>query len=439
MTTDNSNSNNPDDKLMEVNNPEANLPPPEVPQYKVSRDGDVQTEKGEVDDGSDDHLAERWQIKEHGLLVKVFLLIVALVAIYLILVAWRLVPWGSDIERTNNAYVHGRTTVISPQANGYVTHIYVTDFDKVQAGQLLVTIDDRLYRNMVDQAEAQLAAAEAQLINSLQQEESAKARIVAARAAVSGAEANYERALADFKRAEELIVDGSISKREYDMTYAGKEQAASALKQAKAQVQVAIEALESIIVARAAQQAAVEGARATVQNAEINLSYTKIYAPVSGTISTVDVKLGQLVSAGTPLFYLVPEELWVVANLKEVQTHDLEEGQKVTMTVDALDDASVHGRVARIAPATGSEFSVSSPDRAAGNFVKVPQRISVRIELDPSQDHIDKLRPGMSVVAEFDKAERIKPYDNEPPARNGELAPDQNAQSQDAQYNEYRP
>ncbi len=385
-------------------------PPPKVDKGRVSKDGDVQTEPGEVEDGSDKHDAERWQLEEHSLLVKVILAAIVLLGIFIILSTWRLLPFRLGAEETNNAYVKANTTVISPQAAGYVTEILVEDFDEVKAGQVLLKIDERAYENQLAGAQAQLEMQQANLADSSQKEQQARAQIAAARATIEGANAARERALADWRRASVLVQDGSISQREYDLTEATLRQSRSAVTQARAQLVVAQENLDSVRVARGALQASVGAAKAGVENATINLGYSTIVAPSDGTLSAIDVKVGQLVSPGTPLFYLVPKGFWVVANVKEVQTREIEVGQRVTLTVDALDDVKIVGRVARISPAAGSEFSLAKPDRAAGNFVKVPQRIPIRIDLDPEQEILGRLRAGMSVEAKFHLEGNIPPY-----------------------------
>jgi multidrug resistance efflux pump len=157
----------------------------------------------------------------------------------------------------------------------------------------------------------------------------------------------------------------------------------------------------STVVGRGALEAAVERARAQVRLAQIDLANTRIAAPRDGVLSEVGVRQGQYVTAGTQLMSLVPDRIWVVANLKETQMRKVRVGQPATLEVDALDE-KLRGHVERISPAAGSEFSVIRPDNATGNFTKVVQRIPVRISLDPGQSAVQRLRPGMSVVAHID-------------------------------------
>jgi multidrug resistance efflux pump len=166
-----------------------------------------------------------------------------------------------------------------------------------------------------------------------------------------------------------------------------------------------------VTVNRGGLEAAVESARAAQELAAIDLANTVIKAPRDGALGEVGVRVGQYVTAGTQLLYLVPATVWVVANYKEAQTAHMRPGQAATVKVDALAGQVLRGRVTRISPATGSEFSVIKPDNATGNFVKVPQRIGVRIELDPNQELVARLRPGMSVEA------RVDTSSSPPPAR----------------------
>ena len=199
-------------------------------------------------------------------------------------------------------------------------------------------------------------------------------------------------------------MDRSVSLRERDQAVATLKQAEAALQQAEAQRTIAREQARSVTVNRGSLEAAVENARAAQRLAEIDLANTVITAPRDGTISDVGVRVGQYVTAGTQLMFLVPPTVWVIANFKEAQTAHMAPGQPATVKVDALGGATLRGRVERLAPAAGNEFSVIKPDNATGNFIKVPQRISVRIALDGNQPLVARLRPGMSVEASVDTA-----------------------------------
>jgi len=343
-----------------------------------------------------------WHPPSHSLRASALIVVIGLAGIGCVSAAWHIWPFIGAAEHTDDAYVRGNTTVISPQVAGYVTKVLVRDFDQVHAGEVLVTIDDRIYAARAEEARAALDAAEANLANSFQSERSRRAGLLVQNAAIENAEAQRIRATADAQRANDLATDGSISYREQDETTASLKQAAAALDQARASHVIASEDIRSVIVGRDALRAAVESARAALELANVNLSYTKIVAPVDGQLSEIGVREGQYVTNGTQLFFLIPPNPWVVANYKEAQTAAMRLGQPVRLRVDALAGATLLGHIDKIAPAAGSEFTVLKPDNATGNFTKVPQRIAVHVLVDSNQPLASRLRPGMSVETDVD-------------------------------------
>lgn len=323
--------------------------------------------------------------------------LIALAAALAILAAWKLPPFGRGTQSTDNAYVKGRVTVIAPQVTGYVSAVLVKSFDKVQKGQILVRIDDDIYQARVAQARATVEAARAALSNSTQAKAAQTAGVSAQIAGLGGAQAQLLKARADMARADDLVRDGSIARREYDQTRAALHAAEAQVREIAATGQAAREGVKTVEVGRAALQANVDAALATLRLAEIDLGHTVIRAPETGQLSEIGVHLGQFVAPGTQFFSLVPPDIWIVADYKEGQTHRIRVGQKVVFTVDALGGARLAGHVASFAPATGSQFAVLKPDNATGNFVKVPQRIGVLILPDRNERLARALRPGMSV------------------------------------------
>lgn len=332
------------------------------------------------------------------------MVLVALAGVLAILYAWQLWPFSGRLAVTENAYVRGQITVLAPQVNGYVTEVQVQDFEQVAKGQPLVRIDDRQYRQLVEQRKAELAARRFDLENLEQTLASNRATLASRRAELTSAEAELQRALADEKRVNELAERGSVSVRERDQIRAGARAATAAVKQARAAIAIAEQTLKASEVSRGGLQAQVDIAKSALQRARIDLDNTVIEAPRDGQVSEVTVRQGQYVTAGSQLLYLVPEQLWVIANYKETQTFAMRPGQPVEIEVDALDGARLSGHVQRLAPATGSEFSVLRADNATGNFTKVVQRVPVRISIDPGQPLAKRLRPGLSVVTHVDTA-----------------------------------
>ncbi|MEG1373272.1 MAG: HlyD family secretion protein [Comamonas sp.] len=328
--------------------------------------------------------------------------VVALLGIVLVLRAWHVGPFQTADISTDNAYVRGQITVLAPQVNGYVTEVLVKDYEHVRAGQPLVKIDSRTYEAVLAQAQAQLANAQAQLANATQTQAQNHASLKAKQATLSATQAESERAQAELHRVEDLAQRGSVSLNERDKVRATARLASSNTDKARADIAIGQETIKATTVNRAALEAAVQMAQAQVHQAQINLDNTTVHAPSDGQVSEVSARQGQYVAAGSQLLYVVPPQLWVVANFKETQTAHVRVGQSAHFTVDGLDSAELTGKVLEIAPATGSEFTVLKADNATGNFTKVVQRLPVKIAIDADQALAQRLRAGMSVVAHVD-------------------------------------
>ncbi|MEZ2129061.1 MULTISPECIES: HlyD family secretion protein [unclassified Sinorhizobium] len=334
------------------------------------------------------------------------MLIVGLVGIVLILYAWRLWPFSSSIVTTDNSFVRGQITVLASQVSGYVVDVTARDFQRVRAGDLLVRIDDRTYKQQLELAQAQRDQAIANLANVDQTTAQNRAEIVSRQADLLQAKAELQRAKADANRVEALGRQGITPQAQAEQSQATLRAAEAGVKRAEASIAIAQQTLTSTEVSKQGLQAALRMAEAQVNVASINLSNTVITAPRNGQVSEASVRLGQFVTAGSQLMFLVPPDVWVVANFKETQTNDIRIGQPASFTVDALNRARLTGKVEELSPATGSEFSILRPDNATGNFTKVVQRLPVRIAIDHDQPLAERLRPGMSVVTRVDTTER---------------------------------
>ncbi len=334
----------------------------------------------------------------------------AAVGIVLVLRAWNVGPFETSDISTDNAYVRGQVTVLAPQVNGYVTEVLVHDYEHVTVGQPLVHIDTRSYEAALAQAQAQLANARAQLANSAQTQSQNQAGLQVRQATLSAAQAEAERARAELQRVEELAARGSVSLNERDKVRATARLAAANVAKAQGDIAIGQQSIKATTVNRDALEAAVQMAQAQVSQAQINLDNTTVRAPSDGQASEVSVRKGQYVAAGSQLLYVVPPQLWVIANFKETQTAQVRIGQPARFTVDGLNGATLTGKVLEMAPATGSEFSVLKADNATGNFTKVVQRLPVKIAIDADQPLAARLRPGMSVVAHVDtRAHKAQP------------------------------
>ena len=328
--------------------------------------------------------------------------LVALIGVLVVLYAWRLPPFSSAIVSTENALVRGQVTLIGTQLSGYVIDVKVQDFQQVKQGDLLVQIDDRIYQQRYEQAQAQLAAQKAALANWDQSRKTAASGVLLNQATLANAQAQAAKSLADLGRVNSLAADGSLSLREQDASKAAQAQTAAAVAQARANLDIAKQQVQSVTVNKLSLEAAVANAEAALKAAKVDLDNTRITAPEDGQLGQVTVRKGAYVNTGANLMGLVPRQLWVIANLKETQMNNVQVGQSATFKVDALDGAVLTGQVERISPATGSEFSVLPADNATGNFVKIAQRIPVRIRIDPGQAKAQRLAPGMSVIVSID-------------------------------------
>ncbi|MBB4837237.1 multidrug resistance efflux pump [Sphingomonas kyeonggiensis] len=348
--------------------------------------------------------ARRWKPPKLSWLSIAIAAALILIGVTAVLMAWQAWPFGGRSQSTENAYVRGQVTIISPQVSGYLTSVPVQDFARVKAGDVLATIDDRIYAQRVDQAKANVASADAALANNPQQVASKTATLGSQQAAVASAQAQLAKAQADYARIDALAKDGFVTRRDRDAALATLRTAQSAVAQAQAARTVATQDIRSVDVSKSGLVASVDAAKAALRLAEIDLANTVIRAPVAGQLGEIGGRQGQYVTAGTQLMALVPETLWVTANFKEAQTAKIRPGAKASFKVDALGGARLTGVVEQLAPAAGSEFAVIRSDNATGNFVKIPQRIAVRIRIDPDQPLAGRLRPGMSVEAKVELA-----------------------------------
>lgn len=329
-------------------------------------------------------------------------LAIGIAGILVLLLAWNMPPFATSTQRTDDAYVQGQVTQISPQLSGIITDVPVTDFEHVKKGDLLVQVDDRIYRQQLDEAKANLAAAQSALEGNDQAQASAQAQIESAKAGVESARATLANAQSQWDRTKLLISKQITSQSNADTVKATLDQARAALDQANASVAVAEQSLATAKQNRESLKAQVSSAQAARELAEINLGNTHITAPRDGMLGQVKAHVGQYVSPGSQIVSLVPDNIWVVANYKETQLPGMKVGQRVKFTVDALNGERFTGRIESFSPATGSEFSVIKADNATGNFTKVAQRVPVKIAIDNGQADEDKLIPGLSVVTAID-------------------------------------
>ncbi|HEX9052676.1 MAG TPA: HlyD family secretion protein [Anaeromyxobacter sp.] len=283
-------------------------------------------------------------------------------------------------QTTDDAFVEGDVVAVAPRVGGTVAQVAVAENAPVRKGDVILQIDDADYQVRVRQAEAELETARAQIA-------SADAQVRAARASVSRADAEAEKARLDLQRAQELQKGGAIASDRFDASRISNETAQAGAGANKAQYAAA---LANADLARARAKAA----EAALDAARLQLSYTVVRAPEDGEISRFSVRPGQIVQPGQVLGQLVPTRTYVVANFKETQTGSIRPGQKAEVEVDAYGGRKIEGRVESVSGGTGARFALLPPDNASGNFVKVVERVPVRIGWSPPPDL--PMRAGLS-------------------------------------------
>jgi membrane fusion protein (multidrug efflux system) len=307
-------------------------------------------------------------------------------------------------QDTDDATIEAHVVSISPKVSGYVKSLRIVDNQFVKAGDLLLEIDPTDYIIRRDRAKATLQAAQAghmALSHTLETTQvSAPSNLTAAEAQVAAAQANWVKASNDLKRLRQLN-DEARSRQQLDEAIANEKTTLSSLEDAKARLKTAQTAPKTIATAKSnadEQEAQVKQAQADLAQAEKDLADTKIIATQDGRIIKSGVEAGNYVQPGQQLGYIVGTELWVVANYKETQLTDMKPGQKVDISVDAFPSAKVEGRVDSIQAGTGGRFSAFPPENATGNYVKIVQRVPVKILITSKPDASLPLGPGMSVV-----------------------------------------
>ncbi|MHA6644776.1 HlyD family secretion protein [Mesorhizobium sp. A623] len=312
--------------------------------------------------------------------------------------------WASsgDTIATDNAYVRGDVTSLAPKVGGYVTAVEVKDNQAVHAGDILFRIDDRDYRARLAQAAGNVEAAKARLANVGAETQLQDALIRQAEAQKRSAEADLDLAAKASARRHELIQSHTVSLAQVDESDAALAKAKAGVAAAAATVEAQKKQVTVLAAQREAAVAGVAQARAARDLAQIDLDDTVVRAPVDGVVGNRQVRVGRLVAPGASLLDLVPvNDVWVVANFKETQIEHIRPGQRVHITVDAYPTETFDGEVDSFAPGSGSAFSLLPADNATGNFVRVVQRIPVKIRLigNPLPGH---LLPGLSARVEVD-------------------------------------
>jgi membrane fusion protein (multidrug efflux system) len=301
-------------------------------------------------------------------------------------------------ETTDNAQIEAKLVPILPRVSGYIKNIYPEDYTAVKKDSLLVELDDTELQLQLKEMEADLAQAQTDIGN-------AQASIVNAEASLSETKSNLEvaqtrkdKAHKDYERDQNLYKDEAITKKQLDDSKANEDVVDRQYEASKNDVNVAQTRLGVINAQLKKADAIIQLKNANIEQQKLKISYTKIYATSDGKIGKRNVDMGQFVQAGTPLFTIVNDvDFWVVANYKETQIRHMKIGDEVEISMDAFPSDKLKGKIISFSDATGAKFSLLPPDNATGNFVKVTQRIPVKIEIMDGAKYKDKLHAGMSL------------------------------------------
>lgn len=304
---------------------------------------------------------------------------------------------GSHYESTDDAFIAARQYAVTSRVAGYISSVAVTDNQHVAAGDVIARIDDRDYQTSVEQAQAQVSAAGANIQNTEAQKRVQEANVEEAKAQIEQAKANLVFAQQQNDRYQALVKSGSGTLQEAQQYTSQLHQQQAALNTDEASLTAAQRQLDAYDSQIASAQATVKQDQAQLDQAKLNLSYTTITAAQPGRVVQLSAGDGQYVQTGSNLAMFVPDKLWVTANFKETQLDHMRPGEPATLTIDAYEGREIYGHVASVQPGSGTAFSLLPAENATGNYVKIVQRVPVKIVLDDVPSDV-ALGPGMSVV-----------------------------------------
>jgi len=335
--------------------------------------------------------------KKKNIVVPIILGVLLVIGIIFGIVEWN---YYSKHVDTDDAQIDGDISPVVARVGGYVKDINFEENTHVTEGQVLVKLDDNDYKVKLEQAQSGQKGATAGVGVAQSQIAATAANTSTAKANVAAAKVKLNLAQKDYDRYANLIKDGSITQQAFDQAKAAKESAQAAYQAAVDQYNAAVKQVGTTQSQLAVSSNVINQRQSDIDFAKLQLSYTDIKAPAAGIVSKKNVQKGQLVQAGQSLFSIVNDgSIYVTANFKETQLEKIKEGSKVEIEVDAYPDQKIEGEVYNFSPITGAKGSLLPPDNATGNFVKVVQRVPVKIKIHPTKELLAKLRPGMSVKA----------------------------------------
>lgn len=312
------------------------------------------------------------------------------------------VLYQSDTVTTDNAYVHSDVTAISPEVGGQVSHIFVVDNQWVNKGDPLFAIDDEDFVAKKEIAASSVDVASAALKNNQTRLEMQQVKIEQAKQAINSADANAQHQKSELTRFSRLAKKQSISKNQLEAQVARSIDADSHLKTVQLALSAEQKQYDTLLTEKIQLSAQLQQSKANLRLMTIALERTIVTAPFDGYVANREVQLGKFVQPGMGLIVMVPNYVWVEANFKETQLGSVEKGQDVEVILDMFPDQPLHGTVDSVTPATGAQFSLLPPQNATGNFVKVVQRVPVRIQLDIPNELKSRIYPGLSAEVSID-------------------------------------
>ena len=307
-------------------------------------------------------------------------------------------------ETTNNAQVESYINSVTARVTGHIVEIRFEANQFVHKGDTLVILDDKEFRIKVNQAEADLAVAEGNLHSLEQSIITAISNQGASKSKLEGDKADLDKAEKDYQRFKNMYADSAVTRNQYDQVISKLESTKAYLKAGEKELLASGSMTKQSYTNLEAARATVNRKKADLDNALLQLSYTHIVALSDGYVGERTISVGELINANQVVATLVlNQKLWVTANFKETQIEKIKQGQEVTITIDALNDKEFKGKVTGFSPATGAKFSMVEPDNSTGNFVKITQRIPVKIDFEASEKELEFVKPGMNVTVEVKK------------------------------------
>jgi membrane fusion protein, multidrug efflux system len=313
---------------------------------------------------------------------------------------------NAGYESTDDSAIEAHAIQVSPKISAHVKAVHFDDNYQVKRGDLIIELDPRDYEVALASASANLASAQSKLIEAAAQQNVAQAGHGQVKADLASAQASAENAVSDFNRNEQLYKTHVIDRREYDASAAQAKTAAASVESASKRVASQEAQVRLASAQYVTASAEVKQAESQIQQAQLQLSYTRIFAPFAGRVTKKSVEPGNYVQPGQTLLSLVPPDVWVVANFKETQLKRMKVGQPVSIRVDAIPGREFKAHVESLQVGTGSRFTLLPPENATGNFVKVVQRVPVKIVFDEPPADLERLWAGESVEPKVDVRDR---------------------------------